>query len=157
LLVIGILFVLLFPKAARAVTATGRGSTGLSIGWGAILGLGVPLVAAGLGATLVGLPLGLGILALLLVAFPLGYVMTALIIGRSIARGVHDVVAFLIGFAILRALAIIPGLGWLIGFLAAAFGVGALAVAAWRAGHATPEPRVAASTTPTTPVAAPQE
>ncbi len=138
LLVIGLLFVLLFPKAAQAVTVAGRGSTGSSIGWGALLGLGVPLVAGALGATFVGLPLGLGMLVLLAVAFPLGYVMTALIIGRSIARGVHDAAAFLIGFAILRALAIIPGLGWVIGFLAAAFGVGALAVAAWRAGRATP-------------------
>lgn len=141
LLVLGLLFVLLFPRAARTVTAVGRESTGASIGWGAILGLGVPLVAGALGATLIGLPLGIGILAMLAVAFPLGYVMTALIIGRSIARGAHDAAAFLIGFAILRALAIIPGLGWLIGFLAAAFGVGALAVAGWRAGRAPADER----------------
>ena len=86
-------------------------------------------------STIVGLPLAFGIFLTLGVAFPLGYVMTALILGRTIPRRVHDIPAFLIGFAILRALGIIPGLGWLIGFLAAAFGVGALAVAACRAGH----------------------
>ena len=90
-------------------------------------------------STIVGLPVGFGILLMLAVAFPMGYVMTALIIGRLLARRVHDVAAFLIGFAILRGLAIIPGLGLLIGFLAAAYGMGAVAVAAWRAGREAPE------------------
>lgn len=135
LLIVGVAFVLLFPRAAQTVAAVGRESTGLTVAWGAVLGLAVPLAAGALAATLVGLPLGFGILLTLAVAFPLGYVMTALIIGRMLGRQLHDVPAFLIGFVILRALAIIPGLGWLIGFLAAAFGVGALAVAAWRAGR----------------------
>ena len=121
LLIVGILFVLLFPRAAQTVAAVGRESTGISVAWGAVLGIAVPLVAGAVASTLVGLPLGFGILLMLAVAFPLGYVMTALILGRTIARRVHDIPAFLIGFAILRALAIIPGLGWLIGFLAAAF------------------------------------
>jgi hypothetical protein len=86
-------------------------------------------------ASIIGLPLGVGLLAALVVVFPLGYVVMSLILGRLIARRVRDVWAFVIGFAILRAAAIIPGLGWIIGFLAAAFGVGALIVAAWRAGR----------------------
>jgi cytoskeletal protein CcmA (bactofilin family) len=139
LLLVGILFVVLFPRAAQTVAAAGRESTGLSVAWGAVLGLALPLLAGALAATIVGLPLSFGILLALAVAFPLGYVMTALVIGRTLASRVPDVPAFLIGFAILRVLAIIPGLGWLVGFLAAAFGVGALAVAAWRAGRS-PEP-----------------
>ncbi len=136
LLVLGLLFVLLFPRAAQVIEATGRQSVGVAIGWGALLGIGLPLVAGVLAATVIGLPLGLGVVVMLAAAFPVGYVAAALVIGRTIGRRTHDVVAFLIGFAILRALAIIPGLGWLLGFLAAGFGIGVLAVAAWRAGRA---------------------
>jgi hypothetical protein len=139
LLIAGLLFVALFPRAARAVAEVGRESPGLSAGWGALLGLALPLAAGAFAATVVGLPLGLGILLMLVVAFPFGYLMTALIIGRLLARRMSDVPAFLIGFVILRGVALVPGLGWLIGFLAAAYGVGALAVAAWRAGREAPQ------------------
>ncbi|MGZ8805091.1 MAG: bactofilin family protein [Microbacterium sp.] len=150
LLLVGIFFVALFPRAAQAVATVGRESTGLSVAWGAALGIAVPLLAGGLASTLVGLPLSFGILLALAVAFPMGYVMTALVIGRTLASRAADIPAFLIGFAILRGIAIIPGLGWVVGFLAAAFGMGALAVAAWRAGHRVPEPAVD-SLSPTAP------
>jgi cytoskeletal protein CcmA (bactofilin family) len=156
LLLLGVFFVALFPRAAQAVATVGRASTGLSIVWGAVLGLAVPLLAGGLASTFVGLPLSVGILLALAVAFPMGYVMTALVIGRTLAGRVGDIPAFLIGFAILRAIAIIPGLGWVVGFLAAAFGVGALAVAAWRAGHRPPEPVASATPDSGTVATAPQ-
>jgi hypothetical protein len=138
LLVVGVVLVLVFPRAAAAVTATARGSLGLCIGWGAILGLAVPVLVGVLLASIIALPLGFMIGLALVVLFPIGYVTTALVLGRLIARGVHDVVAFLIGFAILRAVALVPGLGWLVGFLAAALGIGVLAVTAWRAGRRAP-------------------
>jgi hypothetical protein len=138
LLVVGLALVLLFPRAAAAVTATGRGSFGLSVGWGAILGIAVPVLVGVLLASVIALPLGFMIGLALVVAFPLGYVTTALVLGRVIASGVHDVVAFLIGFAILRAVALVPGVGWIVGFLAAAFGIGVLGVTAWRAGRRAP-------------------
>lgn len=94
---------------------------------------------------MVGVPVGLFVVLMLATAFPVGYVMTALVVGRLVARRTTDVAAFLIGFAILRALAIIPGLGWLIGFLAAAFGIGVLAVAARRRGR--PSAREVSSST----------
>jgi hypothetical protein len=42
-------------------------------------------------------------------------------------------VAFLVGWAILRVVALIPILGGLVWFAAVVFGLGALAVAIWRA------------------------
>jgi hypothetical protein len=138
LLIVGLVLVLLFPRAAVVASETGRGSFGLSVGWGAILGLAVPVLAAVLVGSVVALPLGFMIVLTLALAFPLGYVTAALVLGRLVASRVPDVVAFLIGFAILRGVALVPGLGWLVGFLAAAFGIGVLGVAAWRAGRRAP-------------------
>lgn len=135
LLVVGILLVALFPRAAGAGVLAARSSTGISILWAAVLGIGIPIVAGALVATVVGIPLGVGLLAALAVVLPLGYVVSGFLLGRLIARNVGDIPAFLIGFAILRVVALVPGLGLLVGFLAAAFGTGALAVAAWRAGR----------------------
>lgn len=152
LLVLGLLFVWLLPRAAQRVATTAADSTGATIAWGAVLGIGVPVAAGVLAATLIGLPLGFAVLLMLAAAFPLGYVMTALVIGRVLVRRRGDIAAFLVGFAILRALALIPGLGWLLGFLAAAFGVGALAVSGWRAGRAPaaqPGPAAAPTSEPT--------
>jgi cytoskeletal protein CcmA (bactofilin family) len=140
LLIVGLLFVGLFPRAALAASAAARESTGISILWAAILGIGIPIVAGLLSATVVALPLGLGLLLALAVVLPLGYVVTSLVLGRLIARQVGNIPAFLIGFAILRAVALVPGLGFLVGFLAAIFGLGALTVAAWRAGRGPREP-----------------
>jgi cytoskeletal protein CcmA (bactofilin family) len=151
LLIVGLLFIALFPRAALAASTAARESTGISILWAAILGIGIPLVAGALSATVVALPLGVGLLLALAVVLPLGYVVTALVLGRVIARRVGNIPAFLIGFAILRVIALIPGLGLLVGFLAAIFGLGALAVAAWRGGrrsNAAPEALPAESPPP---------
>jgi nitrate reductase NapE component len=43
--------------------------------------------------------------------------------------------AFFAGFGILRAVALIPGLGFIVWFLACIYGLGALTRAAWRAGR----------------------
>jgi cytoskeletal protein CcmA (bactofilin family) len=135
LLILGLLFIALFPRAAVAASATARESVGISILWAAILGIGLPIVAGLLAATVVALPLGVGLMLALALVLPLGYVVTSLMLGRLIARRVGDIPAFLIGFAILRAVALIPGLGFLVGFLAAIYGLGALTVAAWRGGR----------------------
>jgi cytoskeletal protein CcmA (bactofilin family) len=154
LLLVGVLFIALFPRAALAASAAARGSTGISILWAAILGIGIPLVAGLLSATVVALPLGVGLLLALALVMPLGYVVTAFVLGRLIARGVGDIPAFLIGFAILRVVALIPGLGLLVGFLAAIFGLGASTVAAWRAGRRPPGDPVAPSPPAPDPVVA---
>jgi hypothetical protein len=54
-------------------------------------------------------------------------------LGRSILRGPTGwVLAFLLGWAILRAVALIPIAGGLVWFAAVVFGLGALLVAIWR-------------------------
>ena len=42
LLIVGLLIVLLFPRAAQTVAAVGRESAGISVAWGAGVGLAAP-------------------------------------------------------------------------------------------------------------------
>jgi hypothetical protein len=90
------------------------------------------LFAAGTSAY--GIPLGLGLLAALLVIHALGYSASAWILGRFIMRAPSGwLLAFLIGWVILRVVALVPILGGLVWFAAVVFGLGALTVAIWRA------------------------
>jgi hypothetical protein len=54
------------------------------------------------------------------------------------------ILAFLVGWAILRVAAIVPIVGGLVWFAAVVFGLGALVVAVWRA-RSTPQPVTASA------------
>jgi hypothetical protein len=148
-LVVGLLLVWLVGRGAARILEAGRTRIGPSIGLGLLLYFGLPILAIIALVTVVGIPLGLGLLAALLLIYALGYTAAAWILGRSIVRGPTAwIVAFLTGWAILRVVALIPILGGLVWFAAVVFGLGALAVAIWRA--RTPSPTAATShTTPT--------
>jgi hypothetical protein len=101
-----------------------------------------------------GIPLGLVGLATLVPLSAMGFVAGALAFGRLLVREPRSlVVAFLAGWGILRVVDLVPGLGNLASFAATVYGLGALAVAAWRAraARATPAPPYAppAATAPT--------
>ena len=66
---------------------------------------------------------------------PLGYVASSLILGRLMVKGTSTgarIGAFFAGFGILRAAALIPGIGFIVWFLVCIYGLGALTQAAWR-------------------------
>ena len=134
---LGLLFVWLFPRAADAVVVAGR-----RVWTSFFLGLFVGVIALVLGlaimASVVGIPLGFAVLGTLAVLVPLGYVASALIFGRLIVHRAGTggrLGAFFAGFGILRFGALVPGLGFVIGFFFATYGFGALLIAAWRAGR----------------------
>ena len=133
-LVLGLLVLLLAPglaEAARAVAGDGAARAAL---WGIVAAIGLPIVAFLLVATIVGLPLGVAVLLALAFVFMLGYVMSAYALGGRVARpSWNRWVAFLVGWGILRAIAIVPVLGTLVTVAAAVFGLGLLVVALWRA------------------------
>jgi len=134
---LGLLFVLLLPVAADTTAAAGR-RVGASIGWGALIGIVGPMVAVAVLVSALGLPLGFTMLSGLNVLAPLGYVTTALVLGRLWVKGTSPkarVGAFFAGFAILRLIAVIPGLGLLVWFCACVYGIGAVSMAAWYGGH----------------------
>jgi hypothetical protein len=138
--VLGLLFVGLFPRAADTSAAAGR-RVAASFGWGALVGIAGPLAALLVLVTIIGIPLGLGLLGALNVLAPLGYVTTALIIGRLWVKGPTTgarIGAFFAGFGILRLVALIPGLGFLVWFVACVYGIGAVSMAAWYGGRRPP-------------------
>lgn len=137
-LVLGLLLLLFAPRAGETVAATASGRFGRSIGIGFAVFFGLPITGGIAIATLIGIPLGVGILLGLALLFWIGYVAAALAIGRQLIKPpTSRMVAFLVGWAILRVIAIVPGVGGLVWFLATVFGLGALAVAARDAGRQT--------------------
>ena len=138
-LLIGLLLLWLTGRGANRIEDAGRTRIGPSIGWGLLAFFGLPILAVIALVTIVGIPLGLAVLAALALIYTLGYTATAWIVGRRILRARTGwVVAFLLGWGILRVLALIPVVGGLIWFVAVVFGLGALAVAIWRARSTSP-------------------
>jgi hypothetical protein len=133
-LLIGLTLLWLVGRGATRIEDTGRTRIGPAIGWGLLAFFGLPILAILALVTIVGIPLGLGLLAALALIYTLGYTATAWIIGRRIlGTRTAWVLAFLLGWGILRVLALIPVVGGLIWFAAVIFGLGALTVTIWRA------------------------
>ena len=139
-LLLGIVLLGLAPAAMAASYAVARDEAGPAIGWGLLAAVGVPVVSVLVMFSLVGIPLGvLGLLSAPLL-YAIGYVTAALALGRTMVKEPRSrYVAFLVGVVILRVVGLIPVVGGLVTFLASAYGVGALAIAGWRAARrATP-------------------
>ena len=132
-LLLGLLLGLLAPRAAFAVDAAAARGFGPVALWGLVLLIGLPIVAAIAVVTLVGLPLGLGLLLALGLIYGIGYTAGAWILGRRVAGGASPIVAFLVGWGILRLIALVPVLGWLVSLATVVVGLGAIAVACRRA------------------------
>ena len=138
-LVLGILLLLIAPRAADAIAARSRERTGPTIAIGIAIFIVLPLVAFIAAITLVGLPLAIGIGLALAPLAAIAYVTAAWALGRAIVKPPRGrILAFLAGLAILRVLALLPVLGVLVGLAAIIFGFGLLgaAIGAARTGPA---------------------
>jgi hypothetical protein len=133
-LALGLILIWVTPAgASRAAFRAARDRTGPAIAWGIGLFVGLPIAAAAAVLTLVGIPLGLLMLLALLPIYAIGYVSSAFVLGRALLSRRHGTVAaFLLGWAILRAVALVPGIGALAWLAATVFGLGVLTVALWR-------------------------
>ena len=141
------------PRAADATATAGR-RFWPTVGWGALVGIVGPILGVLVLVTIVGIPFGLGMLSALNVLAPLGYVASSLILGRLMVKGTSTgarIGAFFAGFGILRAVALLPGIGVIVWFLVCMYGLGALTQAAWRAGRVAP-----ASPSPAAPEPSPE-
>ena len=126
-LVLGLLLLLFAPGVDAAVTRSVRERLGASLGFGALAFIGVPIVAVLLLVTIVGIPLGVFLLLGLALIYTVAYVAGAHAIGRFVMKPPSSrYVAFLVGLAIVRALALIPVLGGLTWVVAAILGFGVL-------------------------------
>ncbi|HEX8155921.1 MAG TPA: polymer-forming cytoskeletal protein [Solirubrobacteraceae bacterium] len=130
---LGLLLLLLAPRAAEAVARAAKTSTVASLLWGLLLFFLIPILAILCLFTLVGIPLGGGLLLALIPIYALGYTAAVFIFGRLIMAKSARVLAFLVGLIILRVLALIPFVSSIIWFLATIFGLGAILLAILRA------------------------
>jgi hypothetical protein len=140
---LGGLLLLMAPRAAEATARVGRTAIGPAIGLGFAVAIGLPVVGVLLSVTIVGLPLGLATLFALALLYGLGYVVSCYFLGRLIFKEPRNrLVAFLIGWGILRAVAIVPILGGLALAAATIYGLGCLTVALFRSRGAGSGPAV---------------
>jgi hypothetical protein len=132
-LILGLLLLLFAPRAAESLESIVHRRLGSTIAWGVGLLFLLPLVAIIALITIVALPLGLALLAGLGLLFMLGYVAATFVLGRLILKPPKSIyLAFLVGWLILRLVALIPFLGGIAWLAASAWGLGLLAVAARR-------------------------
>jgi hypothetical protein len=129
-LVLGILLLLIAPRAADAVFERARERIGVTIAIGLAIFIALPLAATLAAVTLVGLPLAIAIGLALLPLTAVAYVTAAWALGRAIVKPPRGrILAFLAGLAILRALALVPILGVLVWLGAVIVGLGLIGAA----------------------------
>jgi hypothetical protein len=130
-LALGLILLAFAPKLDDAIWYVAQGRKGPSIVVGLAFFFLLPVVAVMLLATIVGIPLGLFLLLALALLYTVGYVAGAHALGRMVVKPPKSrYVAFLAGWAIVRALALVPFVGGLVWTITAIIGLGVLAVAA---------------------------
>jgi hypothetical protein len=128
--ILGALLILIAPRAADAVYERSRERVGPLIAIGIAVGVALPIIAASATATLVGLPLAFVIAFALAPLWAIAYCVSAWALGRRIVGPPRNrILSFLAGLAILRAVALVPIFGLLVGLAAAVFGLGLIAAA----------------------------
>jgi hypothetical protein len=132
LLLLGLVLLLLAPKAAVAVARTAKSKPLVAGIVGLVAFFLIPVIAIAACVTVIGLPLGVVLLFSIVPLYTIAYLSAALVIGRLILKKAI-VLAFVAGLVILQLLVLIPIAGGIIGFLATFFGLGVLLVALIRA------------------------
>lgn len=129
-LVLGSLLLLMAPRAGDYLEARSRERLGPLIAIGIAIAIGLPVASFLAAVTVLGIPLAFGILLALVPLGVLAYAIAAYALGRRLVGPPRNrILAFLAGLAILRALALVPVLGLLVGFAAVVFGLGLIGVA----------------------------
>jgi cytoskeletal protein CcmA (bactofilin family) len=141
LLGLGALLVLIAPRAADSLHARSRERLGPTIAIGIAILIVLPIAAVIAAITLVGLPLALGIGLSLLPLGAVAYLASAYVLGRRLLKPPHQrLLALLAGLAILRAAALVPFFGALVGLAALIFGLGLIGAAIGAAREPDPLP-----------------
>ena len=101
--VLGVLLLLIAPRAAEAIEARSRERLGPLIAIGIAVAIALPVAAAIAAVTLVGLPLAFVIFLALLPLVAVAYCVSAWVLGRRMVKTPRNrILAFLAGLAILR-------------------------------------------------------
>lgn len=133
-LLLGALLLFLAPRGAEAVAVAALGSPWAAVGIGLAAFIALPVAGVLAVLTLVGLPLGLGLLLGLFLLYSVGFTWSVFVVGRALWHPPRSRwVAFAFGWAIVAAVSAIPVIGAIVWFAGAAFGLGAMTIAVWRA------------------------
>jgi hypothetical protein len=128
--ILGALLLLVAPRAAEAIHKRSCERIGPLIAIGIAVAIALPVAAVIAAVIVVGLPLALVIGLALLPLAAVAYCTSAWTLGRRIVGPPRNrILSFLVGLAILRALALVPILGFLAGLAAVVFGLGLIAAA----------------------------
>jgi len=148
-LAVGLLALLLYwlvpQRTKEAAYETARFEPWPSLGVGALVSFGLPLLAVLAMITIIGIPIGIATLFASVVLAFVGFVICGFVIGRLIAErrpraaGWSAALQLFVGLAILCALALIPVVGTVVWIVASCLGIGAAVMAAVR----TQRPRTA--------------
>lgn len=140
---LGILLLLIAPRAADAIYERSRERIGPTIAIGIAILIVLPLTAFLAAITLLGIPLAVGIGLALLPLGAVAYVLAGWALGRRILKAPRGrILSFLVGIGILRIIALVPFLGALVGLAALVVGLGLIGAA------------IGAARTPATPASA---
>jgi hypothetical protein len=133
ILVGGLLILLLAPRGADRASDAARSAPLASAGWGLLTAIVVPIAALVLAATILGLPLALAVLLGLGLVWFVGICTATFVLGRLLVRAPRSRIgAMFAGWGIGAAIGLVPFVNVVWWTLGAAFGVGAILVAAWR-------------------------
>jgi cytoskeletal protein CcmA (bactofilin family) len=132
-LLLGLLLLWLVPRGADRVLRAARETPWISATSGLVMSMLLPVAGALFVLSLVALPLGLGLLLALALLLFVAYTWSLWVLGSAIVREHGRLLTFLAGWAIARAVGLIPVVSGVTFGLAAMFGLGAMTVAIWRA------------------------
>lgn len=128
--ILGALLLLVAPRGAEAIYERSRERLGPLIAIGFAVVIALPIAGTIAAVTVVGLPLALVILLALLPLAAVAYCASAWALGRRMVGPPRNrIFAFLAGLAVLRAAAVVPVLGFLVGLAAVVFGLGLIGAA----------------------------
>jgi hypothetical protein len=132
-MILGLALLLFAPGIDAALASAFQRRTGASFGFGALIFFLLPIVAVLLLVIVLAIPLGLFLLLGLGLLYTVGYVAGVQVVGRLVVKPPRSrFAAFLAGWGILRAIALIPVVGGLVFMLTSLVGLGALVLAARR-------------------------
>jgi hypothetical protein len=140
-LVLGLLMMWIAPRASDTVHLTFLDSKLRSVLGGLAWFVGLPVLACVLALTLVGLPFGLGLLLALAFVYSVAYTWGIWIAGRLILPSRNRFLAFLLAWAIVGALSLVPYLDVVLWVVLTIPGLGAMWLAIWRARGSAPPGR----------------
>jgi cytoskeletal protein CcmA (bactofilin family) len=134
--VAGLIIIFLAPRRLRSIVDAIGSRPGPSAGWGALVVLVTPIAALLVCVTIIGISAGVIALALYGIGLYLAQIPVGVFIGRWIIgrfRAVESkgamVGALAVGLVILKLLSLIPYFGFVVGFVVALFGLGAVVAA----------------------------